>query len=381
MSGKAILIVTNNFPPIIDGVGDYCANLYEHLQQKGNEVFVVTRKNEAVCRWIEQQGITNFIKPVVTRWNMAGYLQVIRYVRMHKIKMVNFHYVPYSFSRKGMPLLLLPFYLLLRASGVRIITTFHEISVRLKGDGLPAFFLALVQRTIAFFLAFFSDVRITSVKLFAEYLRPFPVCLLPVPSNFERYSKNSIPKESFVVHVALFASRFYPSLLSAFQQVHYSGMPFSVWLLGRVDESKIATIQENILQYRLDSVVKVVEDISPETVCKKLAASDIYIQLETLNRQKKGGISDKSGWAALAQNMGLCIVTNAGDMTYDSCFNSSNTVFINDIDDAEEIAQKLKELINNPQKRNQYATEAKRTYTHKRSWNIIATHYEQYFTK
>lgn len=66
---------------------------------------------------------------------------------------------------------------------------------------------------------------------------------------------------------------------------------------------------------------------SEENYLKLIAATDIYMQMESVNSKGWGGISAKSGTCATAFMLGLPIFTTKGDLTDETLFIDKHTVF------------------------------------------------------
>lgn len=104
MSFRTILFISNNFPPISCGVGDYTYKLSKALVKQGIEVSILCSSKPEIIASInafKKEGIK--VMPIVRAWNKNGLRSLIKDFRGKKYEWVSLQYVPFSFQPKGLP--------------------------------------------------------------------------------------------------------------------------------------------------------------------------------------------------------------------------------------------------------------------------------------
>lgn len=114
-----LLMISGSFPPIKDGVGDYCSCLCREMVGMGNLDIDLMTSSQAVDPSIP--GLT--VHPVVNNWSWAGLPRILRTYRQVKPDIVHIQYPSIAYKRHLMPNLM-PLFLRL-AGAERIIITLH----------------------------------------------------------------------------------------------------------------------------------------------------------------------------------------------------------------------------------------------------------------
>ena len=94
-----ILFITNNLPPIVDGVGDYTYNIAKQFVEHEHEVYIICRNNPQINTQV--QGMT--ILPIIDKWDRNCYKPIISIIQKKVIDVVSLQYVPHGFHPKGLP--------------------------------------------------------------------------------------------------------------------------------------------------------------------------------------------------------------------------------------------------------------------------------------
>lgn len=105
MSVKHILFITNNFPPITCGVGDYTYKLAKALTQQSIRVSVLCAAKPEIVNskaHFKKEGIDVF--PLVKSWDKKGLSSLSDQFQNIDAEWVSLQYVPFSFHPKGVPL-------------------------------------------------------------------------------------------------------------------------------------------------------------------------------------------------------------------------------------------------------------------------------------
>src|SRR5690606_15259890 len=119
-----ILIITKNFPPKIDGVGDYSYHLASHLQSQGCETLVLTDKEVPK---IEAFSRVKVYRTALDQENIESTKQAILKIKPY---WVNFQYVGYSFHSRGFPFWLKDIFCFIKSQNIKIMLTVHETYIR-----------------------------------------------------------------------------------------------------------------------------------------------------------------------------------------------------------------------------------------------------------
>jgi len=104
---KKILFITNNFPPIIDGVGDYTYRLAKNLVSQGFEVSIICSEKTDIINNKGKLSLENIIVlPIVKTWDSNGLKSIKNVFKDKTYDYISLQYVPFSFNKKGLPILL-----------------------------------------------------------------------------------------------------------------------------------------------------------------------------------------------------------------------------------------------------------------------------------
>lgn len=100
-----ILFVTNNFPPVVDGVGDYTYKLSQALIKYGAEVSILCSNNPDIIKnkqVFKAEKIKVF--PIIEAWDNQGVKAIENIFKNKKYDYISLQYVPFAFQKKGLPL-------------------------------------------------------------------------------------------------------------------------------------------------------------------------------------------------------------------------------------------------------------------------------------
>ncbi|MBI5806598.1 glycosyltransferase family 4 protein [candidate division TA06 bacterium] len=114
-----LLMISGSFPPIKDGVGDYCSCLCREMAVQGKLDIDIVTSSQAVDPSIP--GLT--VHPVVNSWSWSGLSRTLMAFHQVKPDIVHIQYPSITYKRHLMPNLL-PLFLRL-AGAERIIITLH----------------------------------------------------------------------------------------------------------------------------------------------------------------------------------------------------------------------------------------------------------------
>ncbi len=158
-----VVHIAPQLPPAIDGVGDYCSNLWRHWPERlPNWKFLVIRgAQDAAAFWPEVQ--INQFGPSENSLRAA--------LERSNCETAVLHYVGYGFQPKGIPVWLPGAIAAWKKSGTqrRLFTMFHEMYARSSPFRSP-FWVAPMARKIIRELVGLSNAWVTSCERYFEQL-------------------------------------------------------------------------------------------------------------------------------------------------------------------------------------------------------------------
>ncbi len=355
-----LLIITPFFPPDQDGVGDYSFQLSKTLCK--HHVVYILKKGRSLD--------SNFI------FNTERFNPSILLVLAKQIKpdFILFQYVPYLYSKRGVPAWLPIAFARLRQNGFKIITTFHEIA-RGYETKLPSdWAIASIQRLIAWQLAALSTASITSTSLYFKMLKPFSKKLyrIGIGSNFPEPNSQVIKTDK--VQLISFANRVSLPLLAALKALMDACIAFQFTALGKISKTACATLLKDITKLGLENHIRISSDLNPEVFIEQLKQADIYLQIEDVDKHGNGGLSLKSGALAAALSCGLPIIATKGKMSDIGILRDrEHVLYVKN--EPRDIAKALMELLSNSSLSLALKQQGKRYYEENLTWERIGKNY------
>lgn len=354
-----VIIITDQPPFVNDGVGDYSYNLFAYLKNENYNIEVICRKD--VCK-----KLPNYYSTFTNSWSFRDLKLVSKFIIEKKPKWILLQYVPYAFSKFGVPFQVIYFLLIIRLSGIKVQTNFHEISIRIFGCGVFGFFRAIAQRATAYLICLLSNKILTSNSYYASLLQPFKVAVIPVPSNFEsllstEFENDEDNKNKIVITST--ANRCYETFFEIIKSLTNNSLDtLTINITGRADAEDLNRINHLIQKYSLGKIVNCNLNLLEKEYCAILNRTNIFLHLEYVSTKGAGGVSSKSGVISTAMAFGLPIVTTCGDMTDNTIFrNKENLIFVPH-DNPVLVADEIQSLITNLELRNILSNNAKVTY-------------------
>lgn len=305
--------IVPQLPPAIDGVGDYCWNLWKHWpEQQPDWKFLVTRGAEETSSIFPGAKVRNFER------NAASLIEALE---KSKCQTAVLHYVGYAYQPKGIPVWLPRALGTWRRppgrpeAGREVIVIFHEMYARSSPLRSP-FWVAPLARRIIRELVGMADVWVTSCeRYFGQLVVEFEAQgtagrIIPIPSNIPALPGLDISPSSGKLRIALFglartrtwALERHWKLLRA---LHRAGLVEHVTLVG-----KRPTAQEDREWRHLAEQVgsdlrwRTRFDLLVEEISRELAAHDIGLLANEPDILTKSGV-----FAALAAHGVVPIVS------------------------------------------------------------------------
>ncbi len=348
-----IALLTNRFPPALDGVGDYTFFLAAELAGKGQTVHVVCRKQP------ENTGPANVtIHQVTNNWGQDSNTILFALLRETNPDWLVLQYVPYAFQPLGLPFFLPKLLRRIRRAGVRICVMFHEVHIRPKG--VKGWIIGNLQRFIARQLCRNADAVVTSNEFYEQMLAPFcpEVQVIPVGANIvveplpedtrSQFRKRHFPNASFVV--ATFGNRDISEMEQAVRRLSGEGVGLLVCGVARTGY------------------------LSPTDLGIHLQCADLFVLPDPVSLRGEGGTSLKSGSLAAAFAAGLPVVGVRGDMSREPLRHGHN-IWLAENGDAAGLYDAIRLLIADPALIEKLRINGQALYQEHLRWEVIARQY------
>lgn len=379
-----VLIITNHYPDMFGGVGDYTYHIGNALRDEGCEVIVLTTRNEKVR--INNDKV--IVLPKIEQWGFSSISKIIEIVKEIQPDFVNIQYVPYMYNHWGIPLWLILFSFSLRLQGFRLITTFHEVALKISVDPKLIVF-GLLQRLIAYTLALTSCKVIVSIEYWKKLLFPFKnkISKIPIGSNILPISfsndeklllkKTIAPGGEFIIVTfgTVNPYRDHNIFLMAIREILQLPNPpgLKILFLGYSSDHFVKDLENKIKELNLTKVVNFLGYLDFREVFKYLSTSDIFVLLRVCDRK---GVSIKSGSIAAAYAASLPILSVKGELT-DEFFKEGENIFFARSLSVHDLANALMELLENSDLREKLSIGAKKTYREQLEWHVLAKKYKE----
>lgn len=364
-----ILFITNQLPPIVDGVGDYTYNLACEFAQYGHSVHVICRS----CKEIHTDYKEISVNPIIECWNKTAGKQIAAYVRQHHVDVVSLQYVPHGFHPKGLPFGLVAALKEVKKTGIKVMTFCHEVSVEYKHGTIRQRMLEMLMKYVTKSILQLSDYTGTSIVRYRDMMLKLTdshrsIAVIPIASNIpvtehthEELAelRNVIaPKREYIV--AFFGMRDTATSLAAIKKMQDEGQKIKILFIGKIPASMVGKLPADSYKTGI---------LDTKDIYKYFLVADILI----LPENNISGCSFKSGSLAAAMRAGLPIITAKGCLTDTSLKDGENIIFT-DFSQSKNIVSLLRSLLCNKEKCQRIAVNAQRLVTI-RTWEYT---YQEY---
>lgn len=329
-----VLFITNNLPPLVDGVGDYTYNLAREFAKHGHEVHVVCRDKEE----IRDNYADIHVAKIVRKWNRQAGKDIAEYIRKHKIEVISLQYVPHGFHPKGLPFGLISVVNEIKKTNVKLMVFCHEVSVEYSHGTLKQKVLEYLMKGITRKILGQANLIATSIAYYREMIIKIgiqqPVSIIPIASNIPIYNYTvkelSAIKQKIAPHgeyiVSFFGKRDITTSCRAINELINDGVPIQSLMIGSV---------------KIDNKCKLVNCyktgvLKPENLYKFFLVSDLMI----LPENQITGCSFKSGSLIASLRAGLPVITTNGYMT-DTSLNDKINILFADFSSCADIKEKI----------------------------------------
>jgi glycosyltransferase involved in cell wall biosynthesis len=383
-----ILFITNNFPPLTCGVGDYSYQLTKQLIEKGHEVYVVCRTDTRIQSFLDNNKQRTSIYPVGGNWERKDWIRVCKLIHDIKPDFVLFQYVPYAYNKYGLPFFL-PYYLYKIHLLSKLIITVHEVRIKIDWRNWKSVLIGMPMFFISYLVSQIGTQLITTNPFYAKLLtHPQKTHIVRVPSNFniELFPENRIKTVKAkwgmganIITVGTFGLgvRGLNYILESIAEICKDQFPIKLILIGNYKDDKKVEIEKAIQKWGIKDHVMITGFVPTEEINEVLQILDIYLMLEpTHSANTWTGTGSKSGTLATAFAAGLPVIGTKGEMTDDFFRDQENIYLLNHLN-VEELTKAILDLAHHPQKRQQIGKEALASYHQSLSWQVVANQYEK----
>lgn len=349
-----ILFITNNFPPIVDGVGDYTYNIAKQFAEHNHEVYVVCKKNAEINTGIEE--IT--VLPIIERWNFNCYKPIVKFIKEKMIEIVSLQYVPHGFHLKGLPFPLIKLTKEIKKCNCKLFTFCHEVYVEEEKRCIKRTVLSKLMQYVSKRIIDNSDYVATSIEYYRDMiikLSPSKIYIptIPIASNIPETNLSEVelvnlkkeltPNNETII--SFFGLRNIQTSIDVVSELKNNGYKIKILLIGKTSKN----LPDNLPKDTYKTGTLDIQEID-----KYLKITDIFI----LPENNQSGCSLKSGSLAAAINNNLSIITSKGKLTSDKLLQNPNILFC-DFNSSNEIREKII-----------YFTSIKKEYTNNKHYII-----------
>lgn len=337
-----ILFITNNLPPIVDGVGDYTYNIAKQFVKHNHKVYIICRNDSQIDT--TSKNIT--ILPIIEKWNINCCKSIVTLIKKETIDIVSLQYVPHGFHPKGLPFPIIKLTKEIKKCDTKLFTFFHEVGVEKEKGNIKKTILSILMQYISKKIIENSDYTATSIEYYKNMmlkLVPYKgdIPLIPIASNVPetKLSKEELfnlkkelaPKNETII--SFFGIRNIQTSIDAISELKNEGYKLKVLLIGKTSNN----LPQNLPHDSIKTGTLNIEEID-----KYFKVSDIFI----LPAGVKSGCAFKSGSLSTAIVNLIPIISNKGIMTSSRLQNKTNIIF-STITDKNSIKKNILELITN----------------------------------
>lgn len=361
-----IVLITNNFPPEVDGVGDYTYCLSRELNARGHQVHVIcnTRARDAAA----DRNIR--VYPIVEQWNAKHYEMALAQIRRIQPDWVLLQYVPYSFNAYGMPVSIVKFVRRIKSNGFSLFVFLHEFFIGLQWKAPKATLIALTQIWITRQLCKYADDIGTSTDHYVRILQKWRRGIHQIPiGSIIPYVDLPPPngKSGANFKIITFGIRDVDVLLRFFTEMRkeIEGVTLIVCGKQRLPAGQTAVEDVHFTGY-----------LPAEDIACWLSSADVFLLPDYVSNQGEGGTCLKSSALAAAFAVGLPIIGMKGKMN-DRLLCELDAVQLVDYYDFETWKSAVLNIYRQRNGREQMRTSVRNFYDKHLAWRSIGDRYLQ----
>ncbi len=370
-------LVTGEYPPMQGGVGDFTRELARSLAKQGQDVHVITGRNNCA----DDAGVT--VHSVIKSWGLRCWRQIAAVARQQQLDVLNIQYEPAAYAMQ-VGVNFLPSRYARRLIKAPIVTTYHDLL-------MPYLFpkAGPLRWKVVEYLARRSDATIVTneedrLRLVNLQLPTANLQLIPIGSNIdpaqagvfdvvEERERWHVRRDEFTIGYFGFLnlSKGGEVLMQAMRLLLDQHLPIRLLLIGGrtgtsdpTNAAYASQVDQLIATLNLQSQVTSTGFLEPSDVSRTMLASDVlalpYVDGASLRRG--------SLMAAIAH--GRAIVTTEPRYPIEGLTHNESALFVPPNDPAA-LAQAIKQVIIDPELRSRLA-QAVRKVARLYAWDRIA---------
>ncbi|MCS5489182.1 glycosyltransferase family 4 protein [Algoriphagus limi] len=373
-----LVFITNNFPPISCGVGDYTYNLAQEFVKTGHEVGIVCRIDSRISsHWGKGlEGIT--VYPIGVNWGLSDWKRVMNLLQDLKPDRVLLQYVPYSFSRFGTPVLIPLVWFILRLKKYNIHITYHEIAMWAGWGKIKYLPISFIQFTIAYTTLFLSKSVFVSTQFVSNQLQYFyksnKIAVVPIGGNFPFNKVEKVDSDKIIICTAGLSPSRNVLLIKTFCEMAEE-IPFlELWVLGKYNEKTFLKVESNYAASKGWNRIVFTGVISSKDFAAFLSQADFFCFIDYVDKNGIGGISTKSSILPSVLNASLPIIGTKGSLTDDFFYKHGCNIHLVDYDQ-KMLKEAILKLFNDKKYAQKLGENAFYTFKKFMSWEKIVEKY------
>jgi len=315
-----IILITGSYPPMRCGVGDYTYQLSKAIRKRQIDIKIYSSLS---ARLHERH---TFLRPVVRKWGLLAMLYLVRAIKKAAPDIVHIQYPTLGYGYHLGPQFLL---LLLRLSGIKVVTTVHE------------FKFARVPRRISLlpFLFWSNALIFTSEEERSVVFKALPrvekkmrdaTYVIPVGSNIPVFDQKTVKRDNGPV--VSFFGLFYPGrrielVVESFREAHKFHPELKFRFIGDLHpryKEYFLKIKKLAAEMLPEDRVEWLLGLTPEEISVAIAESSACV-LPFPN-----GASFRRTTFIAALSLGVPAITTRGTSTPDDLVDGKNVLFAED---------------------------------------------------
>lgn len=361
-----IVMITNNFPPQVDGVGDYSHCLSRELSGRGHELHVICNRRVQIDGTVE--GIK--VYPIIPKWTKRNYELALKQIMDIRPDWVIIQYVPYAFHHFGMPVAIVRFMRRIKQNGFPIFVFFHEFFIGLQFKSLKNTLVALTQMWITRRMCKHAAIAATSTDHYINVLQQWrkDIHQIPIGSNIPAPGlAQATASAEPVFTIITFGLRDVEVLLRFFSIIQKEIKNIELVVCGKQyrETSPADTGKVHFTGY-----------LPAKEVAQWLGRADVFLLPDFVSRQGDGGTCLKSGSLAAAFAAGLPIIGMKGKMN-DRLLQALDSVQLVDYYDYESWKSAVLKVYRRQNAQTDQRSTIRRFYERHLAWKSIGDRYLQ----
>jgi glycosyltransferase involved in cell wall biosynthesis len=376
--------LTSCYSNDVGGVSDYVINLSKALSTDSNILVLTSYPNDNFYRRNNLK-----IGPRIENWGILGLYKLVNIIMKNKPDYILMQYVPYMYSSIGIPYSIAVLSTILRLRGVKIITTFHEISRSIDIHSFKYLFISICQRIIAYIISLNSLKIVLTLEKYRELLKYFnhKINIIPVGTNILPVHCNDTELNNLKFKITKSDEYIISTISTNIQRIEIllriiailkkKPFPVKLIIIGKLNHNDVEDI---IYKYGVSENIIITGYIESSSAYRYLKISDLFVFLGVYN-DKFGfaGVSTKNTSVIAAYSAGLPVSGIKGYMSDDFFVHLKDIYYFSNTDE-ESIANSIKSILTDSSLVTKLSKGSLETYKTRLSWQVIASQYLELLT-